>query len=102
MYAMASEISDTNGVGKDSTEVVTGGVESLDSILALPLVGDDEVDDEGYTDVGSTLESMETQNMHFGDSAILGPKADQILGESFKRFKTPFRNLIQRDLYLKK
>ena len=102
MYAMASEITDTNGMLKDSTEVVTGDVESLDAILALPLVGDDEVNDEGYTDLGSTLESMETRNMHVGDSEILGPKADQILGESFQRFKTPFRNLIHRDLYLKK
>ena len=98
MLCMACEISDTNGMVNDSTEAVYDDIESLDSILALPLVGENVVNDDGYNDEGTTNESTETYKMQFGDSAMLGPEADQTLGESFKSFKTPFSNLIHRDL----
>ena len=131
MYAMASEIAETSTIFNHSIEDVSQIEmgESLESIIALPLVennsrmiNDSAVqsnsskpsdptlsDEENKNDQNSKNEEKsheETENFSFYQSETFGPEADQTLGESFRSFKKPFANHIHMDvqhhLHLKK
>ena len=120
MYAMASETAAINTVFDDSEELLefndseANNVseleigESLDSIVALPLV---KINESGQTDDDENNQNEEksvedTQTFNFYQAESFGPEADQILGENMRTFKKPFANQIHMDvqhyLHLKK